>query len=114
MSEASRLVTPIVRLAPAKLNLTLAVTGRREDGFHALHSVMVPLELADRLAITPAFAPGDRLHVTGPGVPDLGPSEGNLVMRAIGVARSGATRTAEMLDECQRRIAAAAALPASS
>ena len=55
----------VVRLAPAKLNLTLAVTGRREDGFHALHSVMVPLELADRLAITPAFAPGDRLHVTG-------------------------------------------------
>ena len=88
MSEASRLVTPVVRLAPAKLNLTLAVTGRREDGFHALHSVMVPLELADRLAITPAFAPGDRLHVTGPGVPDLGPSEGNLVMRAIGVARA--------------------------
>ena len=88
MSEASRLVTPVVRLAPAKLNLTLAVTGRREDGFHALHSVMVPLELADRLAITPAFAPGDRLHVTGPGVPDLGPSERNLVMRAIGVARA--------------------------
>jgi deoxyribose-phosphate aldolase len=29
-----------------------------------------------------------------------------LEVRAIGVARSGATRTAEMLDECRRRIAA--------
>ena len=31
-----------------------------------------------------------------------------LEVRAIGVARSGATRTAEMLDECKRRIEAAA------
>ena len=36
-------VTPVVRLAPAKLNLTLAVVGRRPDGYHALHSVLVPL-----------------------------------------------------------------------
>jgi len=81
-------VTPVVRLAPAKLNLTLAIVGRREDGFHSLHSVMVPLELADRLAFAPAFAPGDRLHVTGEQVPDLGPPDRNLVVRAIGAARA--------------------------
>ena len=88
MNEASRRVTPVVRLAPAKLNLTLAVTGRREDGFHALHSVMVRLDLADRLALAPAFASGDRLRATGPGMPELGPSERNLVMRAISVTRA--------------------------
>ena len=88
MSDALRRVTPFVRLAPAKLNLTLAIVGRREDGFHALHSVMVPLELADRLALAPAFASDDRLHVTGPQIVDLGPPDRNLVLRAIGAARA--------------------------
>ena len=65
MSAADRL-TPVVRLAPAKVNLTLAVVGRRDDGFHDLHSVFVPLELADRLSLAPAGAgatSADTLHV---------------------------------------------------
>ena len=84
-------VTPVVRVAPAKLNLTLAVVGRRPDGFHLLHSVMVSLDLADRLAIGPAYGPADRLHVVGAGSspgPDLGPEQDNLVLRAIAAART--------------------------
>lgn len=88
VSDALRRVTPVVRVAPAKLNLTLAVVGRRDDGFHALHSVMAPLELADRLAFAPAFAARDRLHVTGEQTPDLGPPDRNLVLRAIAAARA--------------------------
>ena len=83
-------VTPVVRVAPAKLNLTLAVVGRRPDGFHLLHSVMATLDLADRLALDPAFGPVDRLHVVRPGgspSPDLGPEQENLVLRALGAAR---------------------------
>jgi 4-diphosphocytidyl-2-C-methyl-D-erythritol kinase len=83
-------VTPIVRLAPAKLNLTLAIVGRRPDGYHTLHSVMAPLDLADRLSFAPAPGPRDSLHVVGPGgapAPDLGPDEDNLVLRAIRAAR---------------------------
>lgn len=41
-------------LAPAKINLTLEVLGRRADGFHAVRSVMVPLDLADELEIAPS------------------------------------------------------------
>lgn len=56
---------PVVRLAPAKLNLTLAVLGVRPDGFHDLHSVMVALGLADRLSLARAAGSGDSLHVVG-------------------------------------------------
>jgi 4-diphosphocytidyl-2-C-methyl-D-erythritol kinase len=41
-------------LAPAKVNLTLEILARREDGYHALRSVMVPLALADELAFEPS------------------------------------------------------------
>ena len=40
--------------APAKLNLGLAVTGRRTDGYHKLLSLMVSLRLADRVRVEPA------------------------------------------------------------
>jgi len=87
--DAARAVTPIVRLAPAKLNLTLAVVGRRPDGYHALHTVMAPLELTDRLTFTPDPSPGatDTLHVEGF---DAGPPADNLVLRAIDATRRAA------------------------
>lgn len=40
--------------APAKLNLFLAVTGRRADGFHDLVSLAAPLEFGDTLHVEPA------------------------------------------------------------
>lgn len=44
--------------APAKLNLTLDVLGRREDGYHDLKMVMQSITLADRLTLRPGLAPG--------------------------------------------------------
>jgi 4-diphosphocytidyl-2-C-methyl-D-erythritol kinase len=75
---------PAIRLAPAKLNLTLAVVGRRSDGYHGLHSVMVRLALADRVSVAPATGEADTLHVEGF---DAGPDETNLVLRAVAQAR---------------------------
>ena len=74
----------VVRVAPAKLNLTLAVVGRRPDGYHALHSVMVPLGLADRLSLAPAGGHEDTLHVDG--FP-TGAGPDDLVLRALAEAR---------------------------
>ena len=39
--------------APAKINLTLEVLGRRPDGYHRLRSVMVPISLYDQITIEP-------------------------------------------------------------
>jgi 4-diphosphocytidyl-2-C-methyl-D-erythritol kinase len=44
----------VLQLAPAKINLTLEVLARRDGGYHGIRSVMVPLALADELAIDPA------------------------------------------------------------
>ncbi|HSL33054.1 MAG TPA: hypothetical protein VK871_05340 [Candidatus Limnocylindrales bacterium] len=84
-------LAPVVRLAPAKLNLTLAVVGRRDDGYHALHSVMVPLDLADRLSFGILATGQDTLHVDGF---DPGPPADNLALRAIALAREAVRRPA--------------------
>ena len=83
--DPARRLAPVVRLAPAKLNLTLAVLGIRPDGYHELHSIMVPLDLADRLSVS-VLPPGSRdsLHVEGF---DPGPAGDNLVLRAIAAVR---------------------------
>jgi len=84
--DPARRLTPVVRLAPAKLNLTLAVVGRRPDGYHALHSVMVPLGVADRLSLAPDPSPAARDTIRIEGF-DTGPSGENLVLRAIDATR---------------------------
>jgi 4-diphosphocytidyl-2-C-methyl-D-erythritol kinase len=112
-------LAPVIRLAPAKLNLTLAVVGRRDDGFHDLHSVFVPLTLADRLSLAPARASvrEDTLHVTGF---DAGPVADNLVLRAIAVARTavgegpGRPATPSLAARLEKRIPVAAGLGGGS
>lgn len=63
--------------APAKINLGLSVLGVRENGYHDLHSLMVPLTVGDELEIRPADAL--TLRVEGA---DLPTDERNLVYRA--------------------------------
>lgn len=68
---------PITVFAPAKLNLFLAVTGRRTDGYHDLVSVVAPLEFGDTLTVEPAA--GFSLRCSDPEVPQ---DASNLVLRA--------------------------------
>ncbi len=84
MTGGGERLTPVVRLAPAKLNLTLSVVGRRPDGYHDLHSVFVPLALADRLSVSPAATGEDSLNVVGLRV-SADPT--NLVLRALAATR---------------------------
>jgi len=66
--------------APAKINLSLRVTGRRADGYHELESLVVFAGLCDWLG----FEPGDNLdlEVLGPRAAEVGPVDENLVVRA--------------------------------
>ena len=113
MTDPLRRLTPVVRLAPAKLNLTLAVIGRRPDGFHELHSVLTPLELADRLSLMPTSGVADRIHVTG--FP-AGPDAENLVLRALAAlrARVGRPPPPAVAARLEKRIPVAAGLGGGS
>lgn len=66
--------------APAKVNLTLHVVGRRGDGYHDLESLVAFAGTGDALALDPGE--GLRLTVTGPTAAAAGPEDDNLVLRA--------------------------------
>ncbi|GIW99902.1 MAG: 4-diphosphocytidyl-2-C-methyl-D-erythritol kinase [Pirellulaceae bacterium] len=51
---------------PAKLNLFLAVGAPRPDGFHELESLLLPIDLCDRLVIEPTAGPGIELDLVVP------------------------------------------------
>lgn len=81
-------------LAPGKVNLNLRITGRRDDGYHLLDSVVVFTHFGDKLTIGPAapeFQPpfrskyGDQLTITGDFAPALARtnSDQNLCLRAM-------------------------------
>ena len=75
--------------APAKINLTLRVLGRRADGYHELESLVAFAGVGDALT----FAPGGALTlaVSGPTAQAAGDNADNLVLKA---ARALAERIA--------------------
>ena len=66
-------------LAPAKVNLSLRVLGRREDGFHELDSLMVRVSVFDALEIERTGAGGIVFSCDAGDVPS---DDTNLVVRA--------------------------------
>ena len=70
----------IIIEAPAKLTLSLRVTGVREDGFHLIDAEMVTLNLVDKVRITPNE---DGLNFDGPFSSGISTDSSNLVNRAL-------------------------------
>ena len=91
VSRAAGQVTGESVLAPAKINLTLEVLGKRPDGYHELRSLVVPVSLCDTLT----FYPTDGCVETSLAVSDvpgatpalIPASEGNLATRAAELLR---------------------------
>jgi 4-diphosphocytidyl-2-C-methyl-D-erythritol kinase len=75
--------------APAKINLTLHVTGQRADGYHLLDSLVVFADLGDRLTLEPGTEM--RIDLSGPFAEGVPQDQRNLVWRAAeGAGWSGA------------------------
>lgn len=70
----------LVELAPAKVNLTLRVLGRRADGYHDIESLVAFARVGDRLTLTPAAEL--ELVVRGANAGATGAAADNLVIKA--------------------------------
>lgn len=78
----------VAEFAPAKINLCLHVTGRRDDGYHILDSLVVFAGVGDRVTLLPGR--GLTLRLSGPEAGALTAEPDNLVLRAarsMGVKR---------------------------
>lgn len=93
--------------ARAKLNLALAVTGRRADGYHDLRSVFARIDLADDVRV----ARHTRLEVRN--TTDIGPGE-DLAARAVRALASATGREAHAFVRIRKRIPLAAGLGGGS
>jgi 4-diphosphocytidyl-2-C-methyl-D-erythritol kinase len=100
-------------LAPAKVNLGLAVTGRRPDGYHELRSVFLRVGLCDVLEARPApGAAADELRISGD---DECPVDGNIVLRVLAAVRGWTGRELPPLAlQLDKRIPMAAGLGGGS
>src|SRR5690606_13841912 len=72
---------PVTIIAPAKLTLTLRVTGVRGDGYHLIDAEMVSLDIADELTFRDTGR--TTIVLTGPTAPGLSAGDDNLVARAL-------------------------------
>lgn len=103
---------PLVEDAPAKVNLTLRVLGRRADGYHEISSLVVFADLADRLTLTPG---GElTLAVTGPRAMSAGSDADNLVVKAARALAARLPGLATGAFELQKNLPAAAGIGGGS
>jgi 4-diphosphocytidyl-2-C-methyl-D-erythritol kinase len=73
-------VTSLVEQAPAKVNLTLRVHGRRGDGYHGIESIVAFARIGDRVALVRDRPLG--VEMRGPQAKSVGAGGDNLVLKA--------------------------------
>ncbi len=72
-------MSSLTLLSPAKINLTLEVLRRREDGYHEIRSIVQPIDLFDEVRLEPARGEDIELSASGMEVPS---GEDNLAWKA--------------------------------
>lgn len=99
--------------AHAKINPYLRVLGKRRDGYHEIETLILPISLADQVAVSPRVK-GFGLRVTGPLAERVPLGDDNLALRAARALSEtvGEKRGADILVE--KRVPVAAGLGGGS
>jgi len=98
--------------APAKINLSFQIKGRRPDGFHEIETLMAPISLADRITIERAGDDGEiRFTCDDPSLPA---GDDNLVVRAAKLFRQRANITSGITIALEKKIPHGAGLGGGS
>ena len=110
--QFERLGESLKVLAPAKLNLSLLIAGKRPDGFHEIETVMAAIDWYDELLIQPGERSGIELACRGPQWAPTGPE--NLVYRAAERILSRTGRTAAVRLTLTKNVPAGSGLGSAS
>jgi 4-diphosphocytidyl-2-C-methyl-D-erythritol kinase len=103
---------PLVEKACAKINLTLRVLGRREDGYHDLESLVAFADVADKLDLEPGQPEG--LDISGPFAAGCDAGSDNLVLKAAMALRERVSRLKSGRFLLDKRIPVAAGIGGGS
>lgn len=79
------MIRKIRKQAPAKINLTLRVTGKRQDGLHLLESIIVFADIADELYFSKAAKTS--LRTEGPFAENIPTNDTNLAIKTLNLIR---------------------------
>lgn len=97
--------------ARAKINLTLDVTGVRDDGYHLVRMIMQSVKLHDTVQLTAREEPGLSLRTDSPAAPS---DSSNLMWRAAELLMKNCGIRAGLDMELQKRIPVAAGMAGGS
>jgi 4-diphosphocytidyl-2-C-methyl-D-erythritol kinase len=97
--------------APAKINLSFRILGRRADGFHEIETLMAPVSLFDVITLTPKRGAGIEFICDDPSLPG---GADNLVVKAAQLFREAADIKTGFAIELQKNIPHGAGLGGGS
>ena len=98
--------------APAKINLSLLIAGKRPDGFHELETIMAKINFYDEILIRANPNPGLELTCKGPEWAP--PGQANLVHRAAQLLLNASGRSADITITLTKNIPAGSGLGSAS
>lgn len=102
-------------LAPAKVNLTLEVLAKRPDGFHAIRSWMLAIDLVDVVRVRTTSTGAVTLRVSGPAASaDVPLDERNLAVRAASAALVAARASGTVAHEIGLEIELTKTIPSQA